>query len=147
MCLLALLSGCDREEAANFPTPLVIRAVGHDFYWRFTYPGPDGQLGTADDIANCPELHVPVNQAIRLELTSEDFIYTFSAPELKLKEIAVPELVFTINYTPTKAGRYELKVDPLCGFRFFHDNEVMAPMIVERAADVQKWLARTPQLP
>lgn len=146
VCLLAIFSSCLRDDARpNFPTPLAIRVVGHDFYWRFTYPGPDGQLGTADDIANRPDLHVPLNHPVRLEITSEDYIYTFRAPELNLKEVAVPELTFTIYFTPNKPGRYDLKVDPLCGFAFFHDNDVMAQMVIEPASDVQKWLASSPR--
>ncbi len=143
--LFATCSSCEFTSAAGkFPTPLPIRVVGHKFYWRFTYPGPDGKLGTADDLPGRSDLHVPLGHPVHLEITSDDYVYTFRAPQLKMKETAVPDLYFTLDFTLDKPARYDLEVDPMCGFAFLHDNDVMGEMIAEPAAAVQRWLATTP---
>jgi cytochrome c oxidase subunit 2 len=141
--LLALLvCGCRQPDAPiELPTPLVIRATGRDFYWHFAYPGRDGTLGTADDITSDRDVHVPIGRPVKIELASEDYVYTFGAPELGLKEIAVPELSFAIDFTPEKPGRYQLEVDPLCGLRFAHENDTMGQLVIEPAAEVKAWLA------
>lgn len=142
LCLLAALAGCDRQRSLpELGTPLVVRVVGRDFYWRFIFPGRDGALGTDDDITKRQDLHVPLNHPVKLELTSDDYVYSFRAPELGLLESAIPELLFTIDFVPEQPGRYELEVDPMCGFAFAHSNDVMGMMVVEPAEDVRAWLA------
>jgi cytochrome c oxidase subunit 2 len=141
VCLLAILPACDRT-AADFaiPNPLVIRATGRDFHWHFIYPGRDGALDTPDDVRSDQDLRVPLGHPVKIELTSQDYVYTFRAPELGLKEIAVPDLSFAIEFTPKQPGRYRLEVDPLCGFRFAHENDVMGQLVIEPASDVKAWL-------
>lgn len=142
LCLMAALPSCDRANSLpELRSPLVIRVVGRDFYWRFTYPGPDGAIGTDDDVVARQDLHVPLHHPVRLELTSDDYVYSFRAPELGLLESAIPELLFTIYFVPEEPGRYELEVDPMCGLSFAHDNDVMGMMVVEPAKDVRAWLA------
>jgi heme/copper-type cytochrome/quinol oxidase subunit 2 len=144
VCLLATLPACDRPDRAfELPTPLVIRATGRDFYWRFTYPGRDGTIGTADDIQSDQDVHVPLGHPVKIDLASQDYVYTFRAPELGLHEIAVPELSFAISFTAEKPGRYKLEVDPLCGYVFAHDNDSMGQLVVEPVSDVSAWLARS----
>ena len=46
-----------------------------------TYPGPDGKLGTDDDLTLENQLHVPVNKVVHVKLTSEDVIHSFYLTE------------------------------------------------------------------
>src|SRR6185295_5962320 len=55
------------------------------FEWNFTHPGPDGQLGTADDIKLRNQLHVIVNRPVAVQLEAEDVIHSFFVPEFRLK--------------------------------------------------------------
>lgn len=140
--LLIIVPSCElHSPPPPLATPLVIRVVGRDFYWLFTYPGRDGTIGTDDDVTSRQVLHLPLDHPVRLELTSEDYAYAFRVPELKLLESAIPGLLFTIDFVPRETGSYELEVDPMCGFSFAHDNDVMGQLLIEPAAEVQTWLA------
>ena len=47
------------------------------FNWEVSYPGPDGKLGTDDDVKFDNDLHVPVNKVVRLLIASKDVIHSF----------------------------------------------------------------------
>src|SRR3989442_15792603 len=61
-------------------TDLLVQATGKQFNWQVTYPGPDGQFGTADDKTFLDEMHVPVGKPIRINLKSQDVIHSFFVP-------------------------------------------------------------------
>lgn len=119
--------------------PLVVEARGTDFQWWFRYAGQDGELYSADDVLTGTELHIPSGTNVVLRLESSDYLYAFSVPELKLKEIAVPELTYELPLRVTQPGSYALPADPLCGFRFLHD-DTMGRMVVQSPAEFNHWL-------
>jgi cytochrome c oxidase subunit 2 len=129
------------HDKIDLPEPLTVRVVGRNFYWNFTYPGADGKLGTDDDVDGGTDLHVPEGHPVRLELTSDDYIYVFRANALDLKETAVPDIFFTIDFTPSSIGRFDLEVDPMCRVRILHEEEDnMGQLVVESRAQFLKWL-------
>ncbi len=85
---LATAAGCGSSE------PLRVDVVGREFYWHFTYPGADDALGTSDDVQVVRDFVLPSGRPVVLRVTSDDFIYTFRAPELGLLETAAPGLSF-----------------------------------------------------
>jgi heme/copper-type cytochrome/quinol oxidase subunit 2 len=99
---------------------LEIEVTGDQFYWKFRYPGRDGIVGSTDDIVSSEELIVPLNRQIRLQLRSLDYIYVFEIPPLGIREIAVPELQYSVEFVL----REPLPMDPLCAFGQFQ-NESM----------------------
>ena len=138
-----LICGCNRAREPSLPdllipNPLVIEAVGRDFLWHFRYPGTDGKLGTKDDLVVSKDLHLPLGHAIELRLTSDDYIYTFRSTELKLIEVAVPEMWFQLAFTTERPGKHELEVDPLCGVKFLHDDE-MGWLFIEEEDSFRQW--------
>lgn len=131
-----LVSGCNTtEESIN------VRAVGKGFYWYFTLPGNDGLFDTEDDIVSDKEIYLPENRPINIEVTSSDYLYMFRATQLGLKEVAVPNMIFNIDFITNKVGRYELEVDPLCGFNFAHDNDIMGHVKITSDKLFNQWLA------
>ena len=118
----------------------VIAVTGSRFQWSFRFPGRDGRFGTSDDLVSSRHLHLPQGQMVDLQLTSTDYIYTLSLPELELEEIAVPELVHTLRIDADRVGSYRLLSDPMCAVRFSHDKE-MGRMRIEETAAFQGWLA------
>ncbi len=105
-------------DATEFiiPTPLEIEVIGRRFHWEVHYPGADGVLGTDDDRYGDGEVHIPLDAEARIRLRSEDYVYSFSLPHLGLREIAVPEMDFFLEFSAEKAGTFELRGDQLCGF-------------------------------
>ena len=122
----------------NVDLPLTIEARGSDRAWRFVYAGPDGIHGSADDSRSVADLRLPVGAQVLINLRSEDFIYVFSCPGLKLKEIAVPDLEFSISFQVERVGEYELLMDPMCGFRL-PPGKTMGTIRVVSERDFRRW--------
>jgi len=93
-----------------------VEVTAKQFNWEVTYPGPDGQFGTPDDLMLENELHVPVNTVVLVTLRSKDVIHSFFLPNLRLKQDAVPGRDIPVWFEATKPGKYELPCAELCGF-------------------------------
>jgi cytochrome c oxidase subunit 2 len=115
---------------------------GQQFEWHVTYPGPDGQLGTADDFTVRNQLHVVVNRPTVALLTSEDVIHSFFVPAFRLKQDAVPGMEQRVWFQPTQTGRYELACAELCGLGHYR---MRAFVEVHTEEDYQRWLAEQTQ--
>jgi len=107
------------------------------FNWEITYPGPDGKLGTKDDLTVENEMHVPVNQVVRIGLASKDVIHSFFVPNLRLKQDAVPGRVIQVWFEAKEKGTYPIPCAELCGFGH---SGMLGTLTVESEADFQKWL-------
>jgi cytochrome c oxidase subunit 2 len=119
---LLILAGCDRRDAApstaemsRLPSPFVVEAAGADDEWRYRYPGLDGRLGTADDRQVAGDLHLPSETRVQLRLKSADAVYFFGIPQLGLKQVAIPDMDFTLELETGAVDRYALLGDQLCG--------------------------------
>ena len=101
---------------------LVVQVTGKQYNWDITYPGPDGNFGTDDDLKIENELHVPVNKKVRLILKSEDVLHSFFVPVLRLKQDIIPgrEIPAWFEATETSEntehGYYEIACAELCGY-------------------------------
>jgi len=93
-----------------------IGVTAKQFNWEIAYPGPDGKVGTDDDVKFDNDLHVPVNKVVRVQLASRDVIHSFFLPNLRLKQDAVPGRTILVWFEATKPGKYELPCAELCGF-------------------------------
>jgi cytochrome c oxidase subunit 2 len=114
----------------------IVQVTAKQFNWTFTYPGPDGIFGTADDLALENELHVPVNKIVRVSLRAEDVIHSFFLPNLRLKQDAVPGREIPAWFEATKTGRYEIPCAELCGFGH---SGMLGYLTVHSVDDYQKW--------
>ena len=98
------------------PADVHVQVTAKQFNWEVTYPGPDGKLGTEDDLEMENEVHVPVNKVVIVHLKSKDVIHSFFLPNFRLKQDAVPGREIQAWFQATKPGRYELPCAELCGF-------------------------------
>ncbi len=114
--------------------PIAIHAK--QFEWQVTYPGPDGQLGTADDFTVRNQLHVPVGRNIVVVLTSEDVIHSFWVPVLRVKQDAVPGLTIRAWFQATVPGQYELGCAELCGMGHYR---MRARVFIHTQAEYDAW--------
>lgn len=117
----------------------VILVEAEQFEWFATYPGPDGQLETADDLeAPINVIHVPVNQPVIIRLTSRDVLHSFFVPVLRLKQDAIPGTSLRVWFEATQVGEYEIACAELCGLGHYRMRGLLT---VESEADFQAWLA------
>jgi cytochrome c oxidase subunit 2 len=118
LIVLALLSrGLWHEIKETLPpSKYPVQVTAKQFNWEITYPGPDGKLGTADDVTMDNDLHVPVNKTIRIVLKARDVIHSYFVPAFRLKQDAVPGHEIPVWFKAVKAGKYEVPCAELCGY-------------------------------
>jgi len=116
---------------------MAIRVNVKQFEWNFVYPGPDGRFDTPDDFTRRNQLHLPVNQAVVVELTSEDVIHSFNIPAFRIKQDAVPGMHIRAWFQPTVTGEYELGCAELCGLGHYR---MRAVVTVHSLEEYQRWL-------
>ena len=118
-------------------TQIHIEVRGDNYRWFVRYPGADDVLHSGDDIVVQRDLILPIHVDTHLHLKSNDLVYSLSLPHLGLKEIAVPELDFGLNFKPEQVGTFALRGDQLCGYS--HTN-LIGQLIVKSADDFDAWL-------
>jgi cytochrome c oxidase subunit 2 len=120
------------------PGSIPISILGKQFEWHFTYPGADGQLGTADDFSVRNQLHVPVDSAVVATLEAEDVIHSFFVPPWRIKQDAVPGMKIPVWFQATRTGTFEMGCAELCGLGHYR---MKARVTVHSKEDFARWMA------
>jgi cytochrome c oxidase subunit 2 len=121
------------------PADHTVRVIGQQWAWTFEHPGPDGELGTADDIRKVNELHVQKDTVYHFKLESRDVLHNFSVPVFRLKQDAIPGRVITGWFEPTQTGEWDIQCAEICGI----GHGLMGARIhVETAAEHAAWMAQ-----
>jgi len=141
-------------------TAAVVKATASQFMWHFHYPGRDGVSGrvsrdlitpdnpigldaidpaSKDDVVSANELHLALNQPVRVQLSSQDVIHSFYLPHFRVKQDAVPGMLVEVWFVPKKEGRFEIACNQLCGM--FH-YRMRGFAVVEPQQKVEEWLTQ-----
>ncbi len=119
--------------------PPTVEVNGRQFEWVMRYPGPNGELGDADDLFSPGDLHVPVDEDILVSLVSEDVLHSFYLPNLRIKQDAVPGMRIPVWFRATETGVFDLVCAELCGWGHY---KMAGRLIVESRADYEAFLTR-----
>jgi len=84
------------------------------------------------------ELHIPVGQAVKLTMTSEDVIHSFFVPAFRTKADVLPGRYTTTWFQPTKPGKYHLFCAQYCGTKH---SAMIGWIYVMEPQDYQNWLS------
>jgi cytochrome c oxidase subunit 2 len=106
-----------------------IAVTGQKWKWLFTYPN-----GHVDD-----ELHVPVDEPVKLVLTSEDVIHSLFIPAFRLKRDAVPGRYSKIWFRATKPGQYPALCAEYCGTGH---SDMHTWVVVHEPGGYEQWLEK-----
>jgi len=104
--------------------------VGKQWMWKIQHQGGQREINM---------LHVPVNQAIKLTLTSEDVIHDFGLPEFRTKIDVIPGRYVSTWIQPNKVGRYHIFCDQYCGTGHSY---MVGEVVVTEADDYAAWLSQ-----
>ncbi len=128
------------EIKQNLPeAEQTIRVIAQQWAWTFEHPGPDGQLGSSDDIRKVNELHVQTDTLYHYKLESKDVLHNFSVPVFRLKQDAIPGRVITGWFEPTLSGEWDIQCAEICGI----GHGLMGARIhVETPAAHAAWMAQ-----
>lgn len=126
---IALVSAVALAENASLDeNRLKVDVTARQFAWSFKYPQYGGfESGT---------LRLPKGRQVELRLRSLDVIHSFSVPEFRQKQDAVPGQVTTVPITPKKTGNFSVVCYELCGLG--HALMRTRAIVVEEA-EFQRW--------
>ena len=138
-----------------------MEVVGQQWQWAFRFPGRGGQLGTTDPrfssatnpmginpddpngqddvIVLGPEVHLPLNQPIKVLLRSKDVLHDFYVPPFRARMNMVPGMVTSFWFTPTQAGKFDILCAQLCGVGHYN---MRGHVVVEDQAAFDAWLSK-----
>jgi cytochrome c oxidase subunit 2 len=106
-----------------------VYVIGKQWMWKMQHMEGQREIN---------ELHVPVGQAVKLTMTSEDVIHDFFVPAFRTKADVLPGRYTTTWFKPTKPGKYHLFCSQYCGT----NHSVMIGWIyVMEPQDYQAWLS------
>jgi cytochrome c oxidase subunit 2 len=106
---------------------MTIGVNGFQWGWSFEYEG---------DVVS-PEMVVPLNRPLRLEMTSQDVLHSFWVPEFRVKQDLVPGQVTELRITPTEEGEFRLRCAELCGLSHY---SMLATVRVVPEEEFAMWL-------
>jgi cytochrome c oxidase subunit 2 len=119
------------ENAKPTPGDIVVRAVGHQWWWEFQYPGKG--------VLTANELHLPVNRTVSLELESADVIHSFWIPAFAGKKDLIPGRTNHLWFTPEVTGTFSGQCAEFCGTS--HAN-MYFKVVVQTQEDFDAWVAQ-----
>jgi len=114
-----------------------VEVTGRQFEWRIRYAGPDGSLGTPDDLYTVNDLHLPVDEEAVIAIKSMDVLHSFFLPNVRVKHDVVPGMKQYVWFTPTQEGQYDIVCAELCGWGHY---KMKGRMTVESRAEYEAWL-------
>lgn len=113
-----------------------INVTARQWDWSFQYPN-----GAISD-----QLHIPNNQAIRLNMRSEDVLHSFYVPAFRAKADVVPGRVIEMWFQPIMEGEFDLFCAEYCGD--LHSGMIKRHgVVVHDQAGYDAWLAEASKPP
>lgn len=106
-----------------------ISCVGKQWMWKFQHPEGNTEIN---------DLHVPLGQAVKLNMISEDVIHSMYVPAFRIKHDVLPGRYSSVWFKATKLGEYHLFCAEYCGAKH---SEMKGRVIVMEPAQYQAWLA------
>ena len=142
------------EEAVD------IEVMAQQWFWNYRLPGKDGILGLTD-IRNIndenpfgmnlddpnglddvliegDDLHILLNQPIKVNLRSIDVLHDFYIPQFRAKMDMVPGVVTYYWFTPIRTGDFEILCMEYCGTGHY---SMRGRVLVDEQKDYDEWLS------
>ena len=138
-----------------------VEVVAYQWGWNYRLPGEDSILGKTDAklvsyenpyglnlndpngkddiIVQDADLHLQIDQPVKINLRSLDVIHNFYVPQFRAKMDTLPGIVSYYWFTPTKTGKYEILCAEFCGTGHYGMRGIV---LVDDKKDYNNWLAQ-----
>ena len=117
---------------------MTIKAEGKQWVWGFKYPS-DPKFLLSDGktyLTAAEELHIPVGQKIKIELSAVDVIHAFYVPKLGGQKDAVPGRTTTMWIQADRPGTYVGQCIEFCGTGHA---DMLITVVAQNPADYAAW--------
>ncbi len=114
--------------------------MARQFEWRIRYAAPGKQLTDEPvdgDLYWVNEVHVATSVPVKMNLRTQDVQHAFFAPQLRLKQDAVPGLIIPVWFEIPEAGDYDLVCAELCGWGHY---KMRAKIVAESKPSLNQYL-------
>jgi len=137
-----------------------IEVMAQQWYWNYRLPGEDGVLGLTDlrniddenpfginfddpngldDILiQGDDLHILMDQPVKINLRSIDVLHDFYIPQFRAKMDMVPGVVTYYWFTPIRTGDFEILCMEYCGTGHY---AMRGRVLVDEQKDYEEWLS------
>ena len=102
-----------------------------------------GRKAETDFVSQAIQVAMAIGKPVKLTITSEDVLHSFSIPAFRVKSDAVPGRYTTLWFQPTKPGIYHIFCTEYCGTEH---SRMIGKITVQEEADYQKWLSEKAEL-
>lgn len=92
-----------------------VRAVGHQWWWEFDYPG-------YNNIVTADSLHVPMGSTVQVDLVSDNVIHSLWIPPLAGKTDVIPGHNNHLWFRGDRTGEFRGACAEYCGTQHAHMN-------------------------
>ena len=117
-----------RTQLSDPKGDMIVKAIGHAWYWSYEYPQTDQGGGFTFD-ANIDEdrqprllqadneMVVPIGKIVKLQVTAADVLHSWAMPAFGFKIDAVPGRLNQMWFKADKEGTFHGQCSELCGQR------------------------------
>jgi cytochrome c oxidase subunit II len=117
------------QEARPPKGAMEVYVVGKQWMWKVQHETGQREIN---------QLHVPLGRDVKVILSSQDVIHSFSVPAFRVKQDVLPGRFTTTWFRPIKTGSYYLFCSQYCGTQ--HSGMIGEVIVMEPAA-YQAWLS------
>jgi cytochrome c oxidase subunit 2 len=124
------------SRAEADPRAVRIQINAHQWAWDARYPGPDQRFGTPDDIVTLNDIRVPVGVPVVMQLAARDVLHSFSLPNFRVKQDAVPGMINRLWWQAKETGVFDIACAQHCGVNHY---KMRGKLTVLTAAEYAAW--------
>jgi cytochrome c oxidase subunit II len=106
-----------------------IHVVAKQWMWKIQHPNGAREINM---------LHVPVEESVRLDMTSQDVIHSFAVPAFRIKQDILPGRYVETGFRATETGVFHLFCTQFCGTAH---SGMVGSVIVMTKPDFAAWLS------
>ena len=126
----------NRVDAQEVDPTVTVEVTGFQWQWSFKYPAEDFTVqGSLDKI---PEMVLPVNEPIRIQLEALDVIHSFYVQEFNYKKDLIPGQINRFDMFPERTGTFGAQCAEFCGL--LHNKMTFTVRVAERP-EYERWVA------
>jgi cytochrome c oxidase subunit 2 len=106
-----------------------IHVVAKQWMWKIQHPNGAREINM---------LHVPLDESVRLDMTSQDVIHSFAVPAFRIKQDILPGRYVEIGFRATETGVFHLFCTQFCGTAH---SGMVGSVVVMSKPDFAAWLS------